>query len=152
MIKSDNKVVRMKDFYMQILQLWQSQNNWSWALQLINPDVEITMVENTPDDPRQRKPDISKAKELLGWEPKIKLRDGLPLMEDDFRQRLGVPRKKWNNMRSLLYWGSLQHTFIFTNILWLKINSRSELLLFKVVIHRNWRTYTLLWHWDDMIA
>ncbi|XP_043816867.1 UDP-glucuronic acid decarboxylase 6 isoform X2 [Manihot esculenta] len=61
--------------------------------ELINPDVKITMVENTPDDPRQRKPDITKARELLGWEPKIKLRDGLPLMEDDFRQRLGVPRK-----------------------------------------------------------
>lgn len=42
------------------------------ALQLINPDVKITMVENTPDDPRQRKPDITKARELLGWEPKIK--------------------------------------------------------------------------------
>jgi UDP-glucuronate decarboxylase len=29
------------------------------------------------DDPRQRKPDISKSKELLQWEPKIKLIDGL---------------------------------------------------------------------------
>ncbi|CAN6565607.1 unnamed protein product [Malus baccata var. baccata] len=58
--------------------------------ELINPKVEIIMVENTPDDPRQRKPDISKAKELLGWEPKVKLREGLPLMEDDFRARLGV--------------------------------------------------------------
>ncbi len=29
------------------------------------------------DDPRQRKPDISKAKGLLGWEPKITLREGL---------------------------------------------------------------------------
>ncbi|KAI8573847.1 hypothetical protein RHMOL_Rhmol01G0307100 [Rhododendron molle] len=58
--------------------------------ELINPKVEIKMVENTPDDPRQRKPDITKAKELLGWEPKVKLRDGLPLMEDDFRQRLAV--------------------------------------------------------------
>lgn len=63
-------------------------------LQLINPEVVIKMVDNTPDDPRQRKPDISKAKELLGWEPKIKLRDGLPLMEEDFRLRLGVPKKK----------------------------------------------------------
>jgi len=63
------------------------------VLQLINPAVEIKMVENTPDDPRQRKPDITKAKELLGWEPKIKLRDGLPLMEEDFRLRLGVPNK-----------------------------------------------------------
>lgn len=63
-------------------------------LQLINPEVEIAMVENTPDDPRQRKPIITKAKELLGWEPTVKLRDGLPLMEDDFRTRLGVPQKK----------------------------------------------------------
>lgn len=52
------------------------------------------MVENTPDDPRQRKPDISKARELLGWEPKVGLRQGLPLMEEDFRQRLVVPGKK----------------------------------------------------------
>ncbi|KAF8402867.1 hypothetical protein HHK36_010959 [Tetracentron sinense] len=61
--------------------------------ELIDPEVEIKVVENTPDDPRQRKPDITKARELLGWEPKIKLRDGLPLMEEDFRLRLGVPKK-----------------------------------------------------------
>ena len=30
------------------------------------------------DDPQQRKPDITKAREILGWEPKIKLEDGLP--------------------------------------------------------------------------
>ena len=29
------------------------------------------------DDPKQRKPDISKAKKILGWEPKVKLADGL---------------------------------------------------------------------------
>ena len=63
-------------------------------LQLINPKVEIKIVENTPDDPRQRKPDITKAKELLGWEPKVKLNEGLPLMEGDFRLRLGVDKKE----------------------------------------------------------
>ncbi|KAG6431661.1 hypothetical protein SASPL_109743 [Salvia splendens] len=62
--------------------------------EMINPKVEVITVENTPDDPRQRKPDITKAKELLGWEPKIKLRDGIPLMEDDFRKRLEIRRKK----------------------------------------------------------
>lgn len=51
------------------------------------------MVENTPDDPRQRKPDITKATALLGWEPKVKLRDGLPLMEEDFRLRLRVSKQ-----------------------------------------------------------
>lgn len=30
-----------------------------------------------PDDPRQRRPDITKAKAVLGWEPTIRLRDGL---------------------------------------------------------------------------
>lgn len=54
--------------------------------------MKIITVENTPDDPRQRKPDITKAKELLGWEPKVKLRDGLPLMEEDFRKRLEIPK------------------------------------------------------------
>ena len=29
------------------------------------------------DDPRQRQPDISKAKAVLGWEPKTQLREGL---------------------------------------------------------------------------
>lgn len=62
-------------------------------MQLIDPTVPVKIVENTPDDPRQRKPDITKAKELLGWEPKITLRVGLPHMEEDFRQRLGVPKK-----------------------------------------------------------
>jgi dTDP-glucose 4,6-dehydratase len=29
------------------------------------------------DDPARRRPDITRAKELLGWEPKVKLRHGL---------------------------------------------------------------------------
>ncbi|KAK8478339.1 hypothetical protein V6N13_144560 [Hibiscus sabdariffa] len=60
--------------------------------ELINPKVQINMVDNTPDDPRQRKPDIAKAKELLGWEPQVTLRNGLPLMEEDFRSRLGISK------------------------------------------------------------
>ncbi len=34
-------------------------------------------VELPPDDPRQRKPDITKARTLLGWEPRTPLEDGL---------------------------------------------------------------------------
>jgi UDP-glucuronate decarboxylase len=37
------------------------------------------------DDPRQRKPDISLAKNMLGWEPKIRLDDGLSKTIDYFR-------------------------------------------------------------------
>jgi nucleoside-diphosphate-sugar epimerase len=38
------------------------------------------------DDPKQRRPDISKAKRLLGWEPKIDLETGLKLSLDYFRK------------------------------------------------------------------
>jgi dTDP-glucose 4,6-dehydratase len=38
------------------------------------------------DDPVQRRPDITKAKRLLGWEPKIDLRTGLQLCLEYFRQ------------------------------------------------------------------
>jgi dTDP-glucose 4,6-dehydratase len=37
------------------------------------------------DDPRQRRPDISKARRLLGWEPKVDLESGLKLSLDYFR-------------------------------------------------------------------
>jgi dTDP-glucose 4,6-dehydratase len=40
------------------------------------------------DDPMQRRPDITKAKTLLGWEPTISLRQGLELSLDYFRASL----------------------------------------------------------------
>ena len=40
------------------------------------------------DDPRQRKPTIDLARELLGFEPKVELRDGLQSVIADFRRRL----------------------------------------------------------------
>jgi dTDP-glucose 4,6-dehydratase len=40
------------------------------------------------DDPMQRCPDITRAKTLLGWEPKISLRKGLELSLDYFRASL----------------------------------------------------------------
>ncbi len=43
-----------------------------------------------PDDPRQRRPDISKAKALLGWEPKIDLEAGLKLSLDYFREAVAL--------------------------------------------------------------
>ncbi|XP_057535915.1 UDP-glucuronic acid decarboxylase 2-like [Amaranthus tricolor] len=54
----------------------------------IDPNAKIEFRPNTEDDPHKRKPDISRAKELLGWEPKIPLRKGLPMMVSDFRQRI----------------------------------------------------------------
>lgn len=42
------------------------------------------------DDPKQRKPDIGKAREVLGWEPKIPLREGLKPTLEFFRAKLNV--------------------------------------------------------------
>jgi dTDP-glucose 4,6-dehydratase len=41
------------------------------------------------DDPKQRRPDITKARTLLGWEPKIDLESGLKLSLDYFRKAVG---------------------------------------------------------------
>lgn len=54
----------------------------------IDPNAKIEFRPNTEDDPHKRKPDITKAKDLLGWEPKVPLHKGLPMMVSDFRQRI----------------------------------------------------------------
>ncbi|KAG1337938.1 UDP-glucuronic acid decarboxylase 1 [Cocos nucifera] len=54
----------------------------------IDSTATIEFKPNTADDPHMRKPDITKAKELLNWEPKISLREGLPRMVTNFRQRI----------------------------------------------------------------
>ncbi|KAG2690430.1 hypothetical protein I3760_09G186500 [Carya illinoinensis] len=54
----------------------------------IDSSATIEFRPNTADDPHKRKPDISKAKELLNWEPKISLREGLPLMVSNFQNRI----------------------------------------------------------------
>eukprot|EP00249_Psilotum_nudum_P008745 c21484_g2_i2 orf=462-1529(+) len=61
--------------------------------ELIEPSATWKMVENTPDDPQKRRPDITKARAILGWDPKVTLHEGLPFMAADFRERLGVPKR-----------------------------------------------------------
>ncbi|UYQ93593.1 SDR family oxidoreductase [Chitinophaga horti] len=41
------------------------------------------------DDPKQRQPDITKAKEILGWEPKVDRKEGLKITYEYFKQALG---------------------------------------------------------------
>ena len=41
------------------------------------------------DDPKQRKPDITRARTLLGWEPTVGLEEGLRMTIDYFRKKLG---------------------------------------------------------------
>ena len=46
-------------------------------IKLTNSNSSLKFLELPEDDPMQRKPDISKAKEFLNWSPKIPLEDGL---------------------------------------------------------------------------
>ncbi len=44
------------------------------------------------DDPMRRQPDITRAKEILGWEPKVELEDGLRATVEYFSDQIaGVP-------------------------------------------------------------
>ncbi len=45
------------------------------------------------DDPRQRQPDISKARRILGWEPKVNLQEGLKQTAEYFRSKVSATAK-----------------------------------------------------------
>ena len=47
------------------------------VIQMIGTKSKIKFEPLPSDDPRQRQPDISKARAVLGWEPKTQLREGL---------------------------------------------------------------------------
>jgi len=46
------------------------------------------------DDPKQRRPDITRAREILGWEPKVLLEDGLRETIQWFQNHLDAPGHK----------------------------------------------------------
>lgn len=53
-------------------------------------NINIKYLPLPQDDPKQRKPNIGRAKALLGWEPKVPLGEGLKKTVDYFAGRLGV--------------------------------------------------------------
>jgi dTDP-glucose 4,6-dehydratase len=57
---------------------------------LLGSEVPIIFKPLPQDDPKQRCPDISKAKRLLGWQPKMNLEEGLRLTLDFFRQQVAA--------------------------------------------------------------
>jgi len=63
--------ISLKDFAEEVLKLTASK-------------VKIIYKQLPIDDPKQRKPDISKAKKILGWEPKIERAEGLKRTLDYF--------------------------------------------------------------------
>ena len=54
------------------------------VLEMTNSSSKLVKVQARPDDPERRRPDITLAKKKLGWEPKIKLEEGLKQTIDYF--------------------------------------------------------------------
>ena len=71
--------ISLKDFAEEILALTGNK-------------VKIVYKPLPIDDPKQRQPDITKAKALLGWEPKVDRKDGLKITYDYFRS---LPEAEW---------------------------------------------------------
>jgi dTDP-glucose 4,6-dehydratase len=55
---------------------------------LMGSNLELVFQPLPDDDPRKRRPDISKAKQLLGWEPKVPLEEGLRETVEYFKREL----------------------------------------------------------------
>jgi dTDP-glucose 4,6-dehydratase len=53
---------------------------------LVGSDCEIVFQPLPQDDPTRRRPDITRAKTLLGWKPMVSLREGLALSLEYFKE------------------------------------------------------------------
>ena len=60
----------------------------SEIIELTNSNSRIIFESLPPDDPKQREPDISKARNLLNWEPKISRKEGLARTIDYLKNRI----------------------------------------------------------------
>ena len=52
------------------------------VLEVTNGQSTLEFMDLPEDDPKQRRPDISKAKNLLGWEPKVDIKTGIQWTAD----------------------------------------------------------------------
>lgn len=62
------------------------------VLKLTGSTVKIIFKDLPVDDPKQRQPDITKAKNILGWEPKVNRAEGLKKTYDYFK---ALPSSEW---------------------------------------------------------
>ncbi|MES2332590.1 MAG: UDP-glucuronic acid decarboxylase family protein [Bacteroidota bacterium] len=65
------------------------------VLKLTGASVKIIYKPLPVDDPKQRQPDITKARELLGWEPKIDRTEGLKRTYEYFKS---LPKEEWSKL------------------------------------------------------
>ncbi|MEO5562552.1 MAG: UDP-glucuronic acid decarboxylase family protein [Chitinophagaceae bacterium] len=74
--------ISLKDFAEEILALTGNK-------------VKIVYKPLPVDDPKQRQPDITKAKQLLKWEPKVNRKEGLKITYDYFKS---LPEEEWRKL------------------------------------------------------
>ena len=74
--------ISLKDFAEEILALTGNK-------------VKIVYKPLPVDDPKQRRPDITKAKTILGWEPKVDRKDGLKITYEYFKS---LPKEELNKL------------------------------------------------------
>lgn len=63
------------------------------VLKITNSKSKIIFKELPEDDPKIRKPDITKAKKILNWSPKVKREEGLQLTLKYFQKKINIIRK-----------------------------------------------------------
>ena len=56
-------------------------------IELTGSNSKIVYKDLPEDDPKVRRPDITRAVEKLGWKPEVSLRDGLTMTIDYFKRR-----------------------------------------------------------------
>merc|ERR1712099_105513 len=56
------------------------------VLEVTKSNSKIVYLPLPGDDPKQRKPDITQAKAILNWEPKVQLREGIEKTAEYFRR------------------------------------------------------------------
>jgi dTDP-glucose 4,6-dehydratase len=54
-------------------------------VKLTGTKQKIVFKELPQDDPKQRQPDITKAKQILGWEPKVSRAEGIKITYEYFK-------------------------------------------------------------------
>ena len=63
-------------------------------ISLTGSKSRIVQMPLPEDDPKVRQPDITRAKTILGWEPRVELREGLRHTIGYFRKKMGIPESK----------------------------------------------------------
>lgn len=55
-------------------------------IELLNSNSQIVFLPVVQDDPRKRRPDITLAKRVLNWQPKVNLEEGLRITANYYKQ------------------------------------------------------------------